>query len=112
MEEKFFADSMEALRPVAQVPRSLSPLPPISDPAEKVAVPVKDMGKSSSLIRGFLRRGFLNPSSVVQITLVVREGESSPGSHTTIKGSDFRVNGLTQSQKWPLGFGPYWEMVA
>jgi hypothetical protein len=77
MEENFFAASMEALRPVAQVPGPLSLLPPISDTAEKVvvalpvqdstgvAVSVKDRVKSLSPMRGFLRRGFLNPSPVV-----------------------------------------------
>jgi hypothetical protein len=33
--EKFFANSMEALRPIAQLPGSLSLLPPISDPTEE-----------------------------------------------------------------------------
>jgi hypothetical protein len=97
---------MEALRPVAQVPGFLSLLPV---PAVKVDVVlplaafVKGMCKSSSPMRGCLRRGFLNPSLVVQVT---------PGSHTAIKGSDFRVNGLTQSQNWPVGFGLSGEVVA
>jgi hypothetical protein len=58
MEESFFATSMEALRLVAQVPGSLSLLPLISDTAETVVVlpvPVKDRGKSSSLMRGFFQ---------------------------------------------------------
>jgi len=37
---------------------------------------------------------------------------STPGSPTAIKGEDFKVNGLTQSQKWPVGFGPFGEVVA
>lgn len=69
---------MEALRPVAQVPGSLSLLPLISDTTETVVValpvPVKDRGKSSSPKRGFFRQGFLNPSSIVQVTPVVKEG--------------------------------------
>jgi hypothetical protein len=80
MDENFFVDSMEALRPVAQVPGFLSLLPPISDPAGKVvvlpmqdstgvAVSVKDMGKSPSPVRVFLWRGFLNPSPIVQVNL-------------------------------------------
>jgi hypothetical protein len=68
-------------------------------------------------MRGFLRRGFLNPSPVVQVNLshkvlvvsaltrVVKEGASTPGSPTAIKGEDFRVNDLIQSQKWPVDFG-------
>jgi len=31
---------------------------------------------------------------------------------TTIKGEYFKVNGLTQSQKWPVGFGTSREVVA
>jgi hypothetical protein len=38
-------------------------------------------------------------------TLVVKEGASTLGSFT-IKRGDLRVNDLTQSQKWPVGFGP------
>jgi hypothetical protein len=52
---------------------------------KKVAIFVKDMGKSSSLMRGFLRKGFLNPSPMVQVTLIVKEGASSSGSHTAIR---------------------------
>lgn len=111
MDENLFADSMDALRPVAQVPGCLPLLLTINDPAEK-AVYVKDKGKSPSSMRGFLRRGFLNPSLVVQVTHkvsiasvltpVVKEGVSTPGSPTAIKGEDFRVNGLKQTQKWPV----------
>jgi hypothetical protein len=127
---------VEALRPVAQLPGFLSLLPPISDLAEKVAVvlPVQDsagmavsvkaMGKSPSPMRCFLRRGFLNLSPVVQVNLspkvlvvsaltrVVKEGVLTPGSPTTIKGEDFGVNDLTQSQKWPIDFGLSGEVVA
>jgi hypothetical protein len=61
---------MAALRPVAQVSRFLSLLPPISDPAEKVvvallvqdstgmAVSVKDMVKSPSPVGVFFGEGF------------------------------------------------------
>jgi hypothetical protein len=83
--EKFFANSMEALRPIAQLPGSLSLLSPISDPTEKVAIFVKDMGKSSSLMRGFLRQRFFNPSPVVQVTPAVKECASPLGSHTAIR---------------------------
>jgi hypothetical protein len=70
LDENVFADSMKAVRPVAQVSGFLSLLPPISDPTEKVVVvlPVqdsasvaifeKDMVKSPSPVRGFLRQGF------------------------------------------------------
>jgi len=78
-----------------------------------MAVSVKDKGKSPSPV---------NPSPVVQVTHkvsvmsastpVVQEGASPPGSPTSIKGENFRVNGLTQYQKWPVGFGPSGEVVA
>jgi len=131
MDKNFFADSMEALRPVAQVPGFLSLLPPISDPAEKVAVVlpvqdsagvavfVKDMGKSPSPVRGFSIRApvvqvnLSHKVSVVSASIpVVKEGASTPSSPTAIKGEDLRVNGLTKSQKWPVGFGPSEEVVA
>jgi len=59
--------------------------------------------------------GFLNPSPVVQVNLsnkVSVVSASTPGSPTAIKGEDFKVNGLTQSQKWLVGFGLSGEMVA
>jgi hypothetical protein len=80
MDENLFANSMEALRLVAQVSGFLSLLPTISDPVEKVAIvltvqdstglaiSVKDKCKSPSPARGFLRQGFLNLSPVVQVT--------------------------------------------
>jgi hypothetical protein len=110
MEENCFAASMEALRPVAHVPRSLSMLPPISDSAETVAGAIVFV-KEKPLMRGFLWRGFLNPSPVVLVTSIVKDGASSLGSPTAIKGSDFRVNGLTQSQKWPVSFDSFEEVV-
>jgi hypothetical protein len=71
-------------------------------------------------VRGFLQPGFLNPSpnvthkvSIVSAsTPVVKKGASTPGSPTAIKGEEFRVNGLTQSQKWLVGFGPSGKVVA
>jgi hypothetical protein len=51
-------------------------------------------------------------SVVSSSTLVVKEGVLTPGSPTAIKGEDFKVNGLTQSQKWLVGFGLSGEMVA
>jgi len=64
-----------------------------------------------SPVRGFLRRGFLNLSPVVTHKVLVVSA-STPGSPTAIKGEVFKVNGLTQSQKWPVGFGPSGEVVA
>jgi hypothetical protein len=89
-----------------------------------VAVSVKDMVKSPSAVRGLLRRGFLNQSLVVQVNLshkvsvvsastsATKEGASTLDSPTAIKGEDFRMNGLTQYQKWPVGFGSSREVVA
>jgi hypothetical protein len=92
---------------------------------------VKDNGKFPSSVRGFLFRGFLNPSPVMQVnlshkvlvvsasTLVVKEGGVVGASlpldgcvnPTAVKGEDFKVNGLTQSHKWPVGFGSPREVV-
>jgi hypothetical protein len=90
--------------------------------------------KSSSSMKGFLHRGFLNPSPVVKSstshtslletvvsssTPEVKEvgvvGIPSPlgGCITPYvgKGDDSKVNGLSQSQKWPVGFGPSGEVI-
>jgi hypothetical protein len=79
-------NSMEALRPTQGVV-FLSLLS--SDPAEKavVVLSVQDKGKSPSLVRKQLSVS----------TPVVKEGASTLGSPTAIKGEVFRVNGLTQS---------------
>jgi hypothetical protein len=71
-------------------------------------------------VRDFLQRGFLNLSPVVThkvsvvstLTSVVKEGAATLNSPTAIKREDFRVNGLTQSQKWAVGFGLSGEVVA
>jgi hypothetical protein len=114
LDEKFFADSMEALRPVAQVLGFLSLL---LDPAKKaiVVLPMQDSASAEVSVKGFLRRGFLNPSPVVQANLshkVSVVSASTLGFPTAIKGEDFRVNDLTQSQKWPVSFSPSREVVA
>jgi hypothetical protein len=117
LDENFFADSMEVLRLVAQVPGFLSLLPPIRDPAEKVAIAllVQDSAGVAVFVKGFLRQGFLNPSLVIQANLshkVSIVSASTSGFPTAIKGEDFRVNGLTQSQKWLVGFNPSGDVVA
>jgi len=89
---------------------------------------VKDVIKRTPA-RGFLRRGFLNSSparlvspkvSVVSPpTLAVKEDEvvGTPSqlgrcvSPSTDKGEDLRVNCLVESQKWPVGFSPFEEVV-
>jgi hypothetical protein len=112
------ADALEALRPSAIVPGSISKVPPARELVETVAlalpmqdsavlaVSVKDKGSSPMLMRGFLRRGFLNPSPVS--IPFVKEGAAASSSSIAIKGED----SLTQSQKWPVGFGPSREVVA
>jgi len=95
---------------------------------------VKDNVKLYTSKKGFLQRGFLNPSpavkastshsslldSVVSLsTLDVKQdgvlGLPSPlnGCITPIfeKGNEFRVNGLSQSQEWPIGFDSAGEVV-
>jgi hypothetical protein len=101
-----FADALEALRPGAIVPGSISWVPhtrelvaltlPVQD-SVVLAVSVKDKGSSPALMRGFLRRGFLNPSPGS-----VKEGAAASSSSIAIKGEV----SLTQSQKWPVGIGP------
>jgi len=95
---------------------------------------VKGFVKPSSSMKGFLRQGFLNPSLAVKastshtsllemgvssLTPEVKEvgvgGIPSPlgGCVTPIVGKvdDSRVNGLSQSQKWPVSFGPFGEVI-
>jgi hypothetical protein len=38
-------------------------------------------------------------------------GGCTSGSLVVAKGEDFKLNGLTQSQKWPVGFSPSREIV-
>jgi len=121
MNEILFANSLEALRP-AQGPGFLSLIPRVLAKKLDVVFQVQEEGKPPSPVRDFLHRGFLNPSPVVThkvsvmsvvsaSTLVVKEGTATPDSPIAIKGKDFRVNGLTQSQKWSVGFGPSREVV-
>jgi hypothetical protein len=93
------------------------------------AVSVKEVIKQVPPARGFLQRGFLNPSPTGQVspivpavlpsTLVVKEDEvvGSPShlgrciSTLDDKGEDLWLNGLIEFQKWPVGFGPFGEVV-
>jgi hypothetical protein len=112
------ADALEALRPGAIVLGSISGVPPARESVETMAlvlpeqdsavlaVSVKDEGSSSALMRGFPRRGFLNPSPVS--IPIVKEGAAASSSSIAIKGEV----SLTQSQKWPVGFGLSREVVA
>jgi hypothetical protein len=95
---------------------------------------VKDILKPYISKKVFLRKGFLNSSPAMKVstphslllesivsssTLDVKEdgvmGHPSPLSHcvtpTFEEGNEFRVNGLSQSQKWPVGFDPFREVV-
>jgi hypothetical protein len=51
----------------------------------------------------FLRRGFLLPSVFSPLS-----GYTSPIAEKEV---NFTTNGLIQSQKWPVGFGPSGEIV-
>jgi hypothetical protein len=74
-----------------------------------VAAPLK-----SAPQQGLLRRGFRNPRSTMK-------GTSSPSSKSpvassstmvvAVKGEDSNLNGLTHSQKWPVGFSPSGEII-
>jgi hypothetical protein len=87
---------------------------------------VKDIVKPFISKKGFLRRGFLNPSLAVKVSthsslfeLVVSSSTLDVKEDGVIelpfslsdcvtpffeKGTEFRVNGLSQSQKWPVSF--------
>lgn len=56
-----------------------------------------------SSVYSFLRRGFLIPSAPSLLS-----GCASPIAEN---GVNFRLDGLTQSQKWPVGFGLFGEIV-
>lgn len=95
-----------------------------------------EAAQHSTLVRGFLQRRFLNPSPTVKgssppspklpvalsSTKVVMDdwmkGAPPPlggCTYDTIiaeKGEDFRLTELTQSQKWPVGFGSFGAIVA
>jgi hypothetical protein len=108
----------------------------VPEPYGMITAPVKVDVRKISLVRGFLRRGFLGLSSIVPVkpqpspdmsvasssALVVKEdgeegafpfplGGCSPVIPAADKGDDFRLTGLIQSQKWPVGFGPSSELV-
>jgi len=130
LDENLVAESMVAL----------SVLISFSTKEEAAVIPalransVKGFVKPSSSMKGFLRRGFLNPSLAMKASTThtslletvvsssapeVKEvgvvGLPSPlgGCVTPYvrKCDDSRVNGLSQSQKWPIGFGPSREMI-
>jgi hypothetical protein len=90
---------------------------------------MKNAIKQTPLARDFLRRGFLNSCLARQVspkvsfvsptTLVAKEEEVKRAppllgrcvSPKVDKGEDLRVNGLIESQKWQVGFGPSGEVV-
>jgi len=87
--------------------------------------------KQSDLARGILRRGFLNPSMSVQPLLLPKVSNASSSSLVAKevgvegiptllggcntpndeKGEESKINGMIQSQKWPVGVGPDGEIV-
>jgi hypothetical protein len=86
---------------------------PVSFTAEEAAAmpPVKvSAGTTDCVKKGFLQRGFLNPS----LTLKVSTHSSlieSVGLSSTRESKDNGGNGLSQSQKWLVGFDPSGEVV-
>jgi hypothetical protein len=117
LDENLFVEFVAANEAVAVLP--------VMDSA-RVADSVKDFVKPSTSMKGLLRREFLNPSPAVKAltphtsllesvvlssTLEVKGigvvGIPSPlggcVTPTIWKSDDFRVNGLSQSQKWPVG---------
>jgi hypothetical protein len=134
LDENLVIESMIAMRlPVSFSAKEAVAVLPVMDPAG-VADFVKGFVKPSTSMKGFLRQGFLNPSPAVKAlishtslleivvsssTPEVKEvgvvGIPSPlGGCITLtfgKCNDSRVNGLSQSQKWSVGFGPSEEVV-
>jgi hypothetical protein len=119
--------------PVSSSAEEAAAVLPVMDSAG-VVDSVKDIVKPSISKKVFLWRVFLNPSLAVKIstlhsslldsvvsssTLDVKEdgviGFPSPlsGCVTPIfeKGDEFRVHGLSQFQKWPVGFDSFREVV-
>jgi hypothetical protein len=78
-------------------------LQPDPSPAVKVFTP------HTSLLESAVSSSTLN----VKEDGVVRNPSPLGGCFTPTveKGDDFRVNGLSQSHKWPIGFGPSREVV-
>lgn len=134
LEKNLFAESIAAMRlPVRFSAKEAVVVLPLMDSA-RVANSVKDIFKPSNSNKGFLLGGFLNPSPAVKVstphtsllesvdsssTMDVKEAGvvgipsllSDCVTPTIGKDDDFRVNGLSQSQKWPVGFGPSREVV-
>jgi len=134
LDEKLVVESMAAMKPpvsfsAEEVAAVLAELNPIGG-----ADFVKGCVKPSSSMKGCLQRGFLDPSPAVKASSIhtsilktvvssstskVKEvgvvgfPSSLGGCVTPIVGKDgdSRVNGLSQSQKWPVGFGPSGEVV-
>jgi hypothetical protein len=131
LDELLFAESVAAMRlPVSFTADEAAAVLPMMDSAG-VADSMEDIVKPSTSMKGFLWPGFLKPSPamkvftlhtsflesvVVSSTLDVKEdgvvrNPSPLGgciTPTVEKSDDFRVNSLSQSQKWPVGFGPFW----
>jgi hypothetical protein len=106
----------------------------VSGPFGRFTATVKADVQKSPPPRGLLRRRFFRPSPAVKVhhpspevsvalslALVVREvgvegvyfplGVCFSVTPIVDEGDDFRLNGLIQSQKWPVGFGLSLEMV-
>lgn len=82
-----------------------------------MAASMKAVVKHSTLVRSFLRRGFFKNSLAVHVSPRLSPNESAATPSTLVlkedgvEGAPFLLrevfNGLIQSQKWPVGFGPF-----
>jgi hypothetical protein len=61
--------------------------------------------------KGFFRRGFLNPSPTMKVSTPHSSLLESVVLSLTLDVKKDGVNGLSQSQKWPVGFDSFGEVV-
>jgi hypothetical protein len=129
LNESLVAESVAALRIDKHAGFSMAATQPLHD-SGGVAARLKVV-KQSVPARAILRRGFLNSSMPVQPLLspkvstassssLVAKEDGVEGIPTLLgdcstpnddKAEDSKINGLIQSQKWPIGIGPDGEFV-
>jgi len=125
LNEDFLAKSLATMR----TPVNFTAKEAVAAPPVKISA-----GMTNYVKKGFLRKGFLNPcpalivstphSSLVESVVASSSQEvkddgvigiSSPLSGRVSplleEGNEVRVNGLSQSQKWPIGFDLSREVV-
>jgi hypothetical protein len=102
------------------IPGFVAQIPSEATHSEVFSVCVEGAKKATSLgvatlvkpasQKGLLQWGFLNSRPFVKGSPAPLPKLPVASSSTMVvaeKGEDSRLNGLTQSQKWPVGFGPF-----